>query len=92
MKENKIQKIDSLTKLFTYDAAQTEINHYIQDGSGHGKDTVLLIQLNWWEDVCRTKGIYVGNLLLAKFSFVLTKVWLCVKSGGEVIKFTSFFI
>lgn len=44
MKENKIQKIDSLTKLFTYDAAQTEINHYIQDGSGHGKDTVLLIQ------------------------------------------------
>ena len=75
MKENKIQKIDSLTKLFTYDAAQTEINHYIQDGSGHGKDTVLLIQLNWWEDVCRTKGIYVGNLLLAKFSFVLTKVF-----------------
>lgn len=75
MKDNHLNKIDGLTKFFTYEAAKKEISSYIKNGGGNGKDSVFLMKLDWWDQVCKTKGNNAVNSLLAKFSFIVTKVF-----------------
>lgn len=69
------QKIDFLTKFFTYDEAEKKILSYLKDGDSKGKDTVFLIELQWWYNVCQSNGRNAADILLAKFSFVLTKIF-----------------
>lgn len=70
-----IQKIDVITKFFTYEEAQSKILPYLKNNGGNGKDTVFLFELSWWNQACKTNGINGANLLLSKFSFVLTKIF-----------------
>lgn len=72
---NNVKKIDVLTKFFTYEEAQSKIFPYLKNNGGNGNDTVFLFELSWWHSVCKTNGINAANLLLSKFSFVLTKIF-----------------
>lgn len=94
MEDNYTQKIDALTKFFTYEAACSEISPYIKNGGGNGKDTAFLIKLDWFDDVCQLNGNNAANHLLAKFSFVLTKVFhqtdIFVRVGESTLFIYSF--
>ena len=67
--------VDTLTSFFLPEAADSEIRKYIEGDCGCGKDTVFLIHLNSWEEWRAVYGDKNANLFLAKFSFLLTKLF-----------------
>lgn len=69
------RSVDTLTGFFLPEAAEEEIQKYIRDNSGCGKDTVFLVHLNSWEEWRQAYGDKNADLSLAKFSFLLTKLF-----------------
>lgn len=74
IKEDCIQ-IDSLTNYFLPSSARQEIKEYSINQDTNGNDTVFLIHLDSWETWCEEYDLKRANLLLAKFSFLLKKLF-----------------
>lgn len=73
MKEDECRKLDTLTNFFVYDNACIEIAKALQ--GGRKTDTVFLIRSGDWDQMKANYGEKNANLSLAKFSFLLTKVF-----------------
>lgn len=80
--------VDTLTSFFLPEAANSVIRKYIEHNNGCGKDTVFLIHLNSWQEWRVAYGDKNADLSLAKFSFLLTKLFhntdMFVRVGPDV--------
>lgn len=67
--------IDSLTNYYLPESARAKINAHCKDQDADGNDTAFLIHLDSWETWCKQFDQKRANLLLAKFSFLLKKLF-----------------
>lgn len=68
-------RIDALTNFFLPAQARKHMQRYCQDTQTVGNDTVFLVHIENWEQLCTLYDKKNANLLLAKFSFLLTKIF-----------------
>lgn len=70
--QDNLKKIDKLTNFFIYDSIIEVIEQYLKNGAS---DTVFLLQIDCWKTLCDTYGKKTAELTIARFSYLLTKIF-----------------
>lgn len=73
--ETEIIRMDALTNFYLPSEARKTMFPYGKDDELSSRDTVFLFHIHNWQQICTSYGNKKANLLLAEFSFLLTKTF-----------------